>query len=101
MRIASEQAYNFVIHARRAEQVTLWLHGERDFAFPWRDEAVFRCQFDVTERKAGATADRHSVRQRTMIHFNIRLGALMLVTITYLGTVHGVRRWFFRRFHLD
>ena len=29
------------------------------------------------------------------------LGALMLVTVTYLGTVHGVKRWFFRRFELD
>lgn len=29
------------------------------------------------------------------------LGALMLVTVTYLGTVYGVRRWFSQRFLLD
>jgi P-type Mg2+ transporter len=29
------------------------------------------------------------------------LGALALVTLTYLASVYGVKRWFFRRFGLD
>ena len=29
------------------------------------------------------------------------LGALAILTVTYLAAVYGVKRWFFRHYHLD